>query len=54
MIFMLFSALAPDDLEKSQKKALETQVKVMTQEAQNLQKSGQLAGARTNTPSPKH
>ncbi|HMI51607.1 MAG TPA: tetratricopeptide repeat protein [Candidatus Saccharimonadales bacterium] len=45
--FMMFSALASDDLEKSQKKALEAQVKVMTAEARNLQKSGQLARART-------
>lgn len=47
LIFMMFSALAPDDLEKSQKKALEAQVKVMTQEAQTLQKSGQLSRARS-------
>ena len=44
---LLGSALAADNLEKTQKKELETQVKAMTAEAQRLAKAGQLAEART-------
>lgn len=40
------SLLAADDLEKSQKKDFEARVKVMTAEAQQLEKSGKLVEAR--------
>src|ERR1035437_7743442 len=46
-VFLLGSALAADNLEKTQKKELEAQVKTMTAEAQRLEKTGQLAEART-------
>jgi tetratricopeptide (TPR) repeat protein len=46
-VFLLGSALAADNLEKTQKKELEAQVKTMTAEAQTLAKAGQLAEART-------
>src|SRR5947209_20393756 len=39
--------LAAADLEKTQKKALEAEVKAMTAEAAKLEKAGQLAEART-------
>src|ERR1051326_9596136 len=47
VIFLLCCGLAAADLEKTQKKELEAQVKAMTAEAANLEKSGQLAEART-------
>ena len=47
LVFLLGSALAADNLEKTQKKQLEAQVKIMTAEAQKLEKAGQLAEART-------
>ncbi len=43
---LLGSALAADNLEKTQKKELEAQVKTMTADAQRLAKAGQLAEAR--------
>ena len=46
LIFLLCSVLAADNLEKTQKKELEAQVKNMTGEAQKLEKAGQLAEAR--------
>jgi tetratricopeptide (TPR) repeat protein len=46
-VFLLGSALAADNLEKTQRKELEAQVKTMTAEAQTLAKAGQLAEART-------
>ena len=46
--FLLFcSSLHADNLEKTQKKELESQVKAITAEAQALEKSGHLAEART-------
>ena len=47
LVFLLGSALAADNLEKTQKKQLEAQVKIMTKEAEKLEKAGQLAEART-------
>src|SRR5450631_2516733 len=47
LVFVFSSSLAADNLEKNQKKELETQVKTMTAEAQKLEKTGQLAEART-------
>ncbi len=47
IFFLLCSALAAENLEKTQKKELEAQVKTMTAEAQSLERSGQLAEART-------
>jgi tetratricopeptide (TPR) repeat protein len=46
LMFLLCSGLAAENLEKTQKKALEAQVKSMTVEAQGLEKAGQLAEAR--------
>jgi tetratricopeptide (TPR) repeat protein len=46
LIFFLCSGLAAENLEKTQKKELEAQVKTMTAEAQALQRAGQLAEAR--------
>jgi tetratricopeptide (TPR) repeat protein len=46
LILVFSSSLAADNLEKTQKKELETQVKTMTAEAQKLEKAGQLAEAR--------
>jgi tetratricopeptide (TPR) repeat protein len=46
LLFLLGFGLTADNLEKTQKKALETQVKTMTGEAQKLEKLGQLAEAR--------
>src|SRR5450432_1104084 len=43
---LLCSGLAAENLEKTQKKELEAQVKTMTGEAQALQRAGQLAEAR--------
>jgi len=43
---VLCSPLAADDLEKSQKKEFEAQVKVMAAEAQRLERSGKLVEAR--------
>src|SRR6059058_5195162 len=45
-IFLLCWGLTASDLEKTQKKELEAQVKKMTLEAATLEKSGQLAEAR--------
>jgi tetratricopeptide (TPR) repeat protein len=49
LVLVLFSAAAAgaDDLEKTQKKELEAQVKKITAEAESLEKTGQLAEART-------
>jgi hypothetical protein len=41
LIFSLCSALTAENLEKTQKKALEAEVKTMTAEAERLQKSEQ-------------
>ena len=46
LIFLLGSGLAAENLEKTQKKELEAQVKTMTAEAQTLERAGQLAEAR--------
>ena len=47
-VFLAFCLTATaDDLEKNQKKEFEAQVKVMTAEAQRLEKAGKLAEART-------
>jgi tetratricopeptide (TPR) repeat protein len=46
LLLLTACALQADNLEKTQKKALETQVKTMTGEAQKLEKLGQLAEAR--------
>jgi len=46
LIFLLGSAVFADNLEKTQKKQLEAQVKSMTGDAQKLEKAGQLAEAR--------
>ena len=43
---LLSSGLAAEDLEKTQKKALEAEVKTMTAEAESLVKAGHLAEAR--------
>ncbi len=47
MVLALCSALAAENLEKTQKKELEAQVRTMTAEAEALEKSGHLAEART-------
>jgi tetratricopeptide (TPR) repeat protein len=47
LVFVLCFALAAENLEKAQKKELEAQVKTMMAEAASLQKTGQLAQART-------
>ncbi len=47
LVFLLCSALTAEDLEKTQKKELEAQVRTMTTEAERLEKTGQLAEART-------
>jgi len=46
LLFMFGLALPADDLEKTQKKQLESQVKTMTAEAESLERHGQLAAAR--------
>jgi len=46
LILVIASALAAQNLEKTQKKELESQVKTMTAEAQKLESTGQLAEAR--------
>jgi tetratricopeptide (TPR) repeat protein len=46
LVFLLCSGLAAENLEKTQKKALEAQVKSMAAEAESLEKAGQLAEAR--------
>jgi tetratricopeptide (TPR) repeat protein len=46
LALLLGSALAADNLEKTQKKELENQVKAMAADAQRLAKAGQLAEAR--------
>ena len=46
LLSMLCSGLAAENLEKTQKKELEAQVKTMTAEAQSLERSGRLAEAR--------
>jgi tetratricopeptide (TPR) repeat protein len=45
-VLLMSSTLAADNLEKTQKKELEAQVKTMTAEAQRLEKAGELAEAR--------
>src|ERR1700730_13824539 len=47
LVLVFCSALAAEDLEKTQKKELEAQVRTMTAEAERLEKTGQLAAART-------
>jgi tetratricopeptide (TPR) repeat protein len=47
LVLVLASGLAAENLEKTQKKELEAQVKTMTAEAQRLEKAGQLAEARS-------
>src|SRR5439155_23387556 len=47
LVFVLCSASAAENLEKTQKKELEAQVRTMTTEAEGLAKAGQLAEART-------
>ena len=47
LLLLLFPAVAAENLEKTQKKELEAQVKTMTAEAQRLERAGQLAEART-------
>jgi len=47
LIFVLSGVLAAENLEKTQKKALESQAKTIIAEANSLEKSGQLAEART-------
>ncbi|MGH9549193.1 MAG: tetratricopeptide repeat protein, partial [Terriglobales bacterium] len=47
LIFLLCCGLAAENLEKTQKKELEAQVKTMTAEAQGLEHAGQLAEARS-------
>ena len=46
LVFVLAFSVAADDLEKTQKKQLEGQVKTMTSEAKKLESMGQLAEAR--------
>ena len=46
LLFLLTSGLAAENLEKTQKKALEAQVKAMTAEAESLVKAGHLAEGR--------
>ena len=46
LILLLCSGVAADNLEKTQKKELEAQVKTMTGEAEKLERAGQLAEAR--------
>ena len=46
LILLLCSGVAADNLEKTQKKELEAQVKTMTGEATRLEKAGRLAEAR--------
>ena len=46
LAFLLCFGLAAENLEKTQKKALEGQVKTITAEAQKLEKLGALAEAR--------
>jgi tetratricopeptide (TPR) repeat protein len=47
LIFALCSTLAAENLEKTQKKELEAQVRTMTAEAERLEKAGHLVEART-------
>ena len=47
LILILSSGLTAENLEKTQKKELEAQVKTMTAEAEKLEQAGQLAAART-------
>jgi tetratricopeptide (TPR) repeat protein len=47
VVLLLCSGLAADNLEKTQRKELESRVKTMTVEAEGLQHAGQLAEART-------
>ncbi len=47
LMFLLCGGLSADNLEKTQKKELEAEVKTMTAEAQKLERAGQLAEART-------
>jgi tetratricopeptide (TPR) repeat protein len=47
IVFLLCSSLTAENLEKTQKKELEAQVKTITKEAEALAKAGQLAEART-------
>jgi tetratricopeptide (TPR) repeat protein len=47
LALLLGSVLSAENLEKTQKKELEAQVKTITREAERLEKTGQLAEART-------
>ena len=47
LVLLLCSLLTAENLEKTQKKELEAQVRTMTREAEALAKAGQLAEART-------
>jgi tetratricopeptide (TPR) repeat protein len=47
VVLLLCPGLAADNLEKTQKKELESQVRTMTAEAERLERTGQLAEART-------
>src|SRR5690349_1926070 len=47
IVLFLCSFLTAENLEKTQKKELEAQVKTITKEAEALAKAGQLAEART-------
>lgn len=47
LVCLLCSVLAAENLEKTQKKELEAQVKTMKADAERLEKAGQLAEART-------
>src|SRR5690349_14850063 len=46
LMMVLCYGLAGENLEKTEKKALETQAKALIAEAKSLEKSGQLADAR--------
>ena len=50
LTFALCSPLAADDLEKTQKKDFEAQVKIMTAEAQRLEKAGSSRKRAASTP----
>jgi tetratricopeptide (TPR) repeat protein len=47
LILIVSSGLSAENLEKTQKKELEAEVKTMTAEAEKLERAGQLADART-------
>src|SRR3954451_25146108 len=46
LILILASGVAAENLEKTQKKEMEAEVKMMTAEAEKLERAGQLADAR--------